>query len=121
MNVNVELSRSLQAEYYLPMGACWFNAKAVVQVLIERGVEAEYVEGRATPPASLTYEHAWAEANGQIIDPTWARIDDLLAVEYVPARRWCAAEIVPLGFDEMGVPMDDMMAQQPAPTQPAVE
>ena len=64
-------------------GHCYANACRIIWYA--QGYEdADYVEGIAVCPDGQMIEHGWVERDGQIIDPTHARID---GVAYFPGLR----------------------------------
>jgi hypothetical protein len=95
IGANWTRSRELSRRFRSVPGACYANARAIATSHVGDGLM--YCEGFATPPSICTVEHAWVvdTVNKEIIDPTWAMVDDL-PVETSPPHYFGA--VIPVEF-----------------------
>ena len=79
--VNVELSLKLAKRYRCKIKECYNNC-AKIAMADDR---YQYVEGYAM--SIIVVEHAWlVNENGEIVDPTWIRLDHGISNDYFGVR-----------------------------------
>lgn len=87
--VNVAESRRLAGVVGAKKKDCWRNA-----ALAAITTSGTYVEGHATMPQGVAFEHGWVELDGKILDPTLALFGEWPeGYNYFPGRKYSAEEV----------------------------
>jgi hypothetical protein len=82
--LSIVLTAAERAGNSFPVGRCFANAARLV--LADRTGRLQYVEGYAMG-YMMPVHHAWCHIDGKVIDLTWTRRDEIVAIPHRYAAR----------------------------------
>jgi hypothetical protein len=87
--MNRQKSQALAAGITVILHDCFGNARKAIEQLSD---EAVFVMGLAHLP-NRSIRHAWVQASGEVLDPTWANEPEQ-EVRYEAKHRWSRSEAI---------------------------